>query len=91
MNREKGKGKKMSTPLVETIEMYEEFDTVFSQCKDNLRYGKLWEEFTVEELIGYARFKAKRGNLLYNKWKKTHDEFFCKKSQDDIQDVIKKP
>ena len=42
-----------------------DLDELFKACKDKIRYGNLWSDFTLEELVEYSRIKAKRGKLLY--------------------------
>ena len=41
-----------------------ELDHLYQQCKDKIRYGKLWSSFDVDELIAYSRIKAKRAGIL---------------------------
>ena len=39
-------------------------EDLYAKCLEKMRYGDLWKEFTVEELMEYARIKLKRGNIL---------------------------
>mgnify|MGYP001024447084 CR=1 FL=1 len=41
-----------------------ELDHLYQQCKDKVRYGKLWSSFDVSELIEYSRIKSKRAGIL---------------------------
>lgn len=43
------------------------YDEVIEKCKEKIRYGDLWKDFTVEELILYGFIKAKRGKILYGR------------------------
>ncbi len=45
-------------------EPMERFNDIFRESREKCRYGSLWGHFTVEELVDYARFKAKRGMLI---------------------------
>ena len=40
---------------------------VFAEAQQKCRYGNLWSDFTVAELLEYSRIKAKRGLSLYNR------------------------
>ncbi len=42
----------------------QELDHLYQQCKDKVRYGKLWSSFDVDELIAYSRIKSKRAGIL---------------------------
>ena len=42
-----------------------ELEELYQLSKDKVRYGNLWSDFTLEELVEYSRIKAKRGMLLY--------------------------
>jgi len=57
------------------------YDDIINSCKEKIRYGDLWQDFSVEELVEYGRIKAKRGLLLY----KNHN---IEKFEDDIMDAI---
>ena len=63
-----------------------EFDPIYNSCLDKMRYGKLWTHFSVNELLEYAKFKLKRGVLLYNGTEETL--LNIEKSKDDISDTI---
>lgn len=43
------------------------YDDVIEKCKQKCRYGDLWKEFTVDELMFYSYIKGKRGKILYNR------------------------
>lgn len=57
-----------------------EIERLFMQCRAKVRYGNLWSAFTVQELVDYARIKAKRGWLLY-------DSGQCDNAKDDLLDA----
>ena len=63
-----------------------EFDPIYNSCLDKMRYGKLWTHFSVNELLEYAKFKLKRGALLYNGTEETL--LNIEKSKDDVSDTI---
>ena len=56
-------------------------EQLFAQCLVKMRYGNLWPYFTFDELIDYARIKAHRGQILYNKG-------MIDKAEDDILDSV---
>ena len=57
------------------------FDYIIDKCREKMRYDNLWSEFTFDELIDYARIKAHRGQILYNKG-------MIDKAEDDILDSV---
>ncbi len=46
------------------IDPVQQIRQVFEECLPKVRYGDLWNQFSVAELVGYARIKAKRGFLI---------------------------
>lgn len=58
-----------------------ELSYISEEADSCLRYGKLWEEFSVWEHIDYARYKAKRAKSLY-------DNSDDKNARDDLLDAL---
>ena len=58
-----------------------EYDEIISECKKKCRYGDLWQEFSVDELVFYSYIKGKRGRILY---RRGMTDF----AKDDIMDSI---
>lgn len=56
------------------------YEELLDKCKEKMRYGDLWTEFTVQELLDYARIKAKRGELLRKRGQ-------LDKFEDDLMDA----
>ena len=61
--------------------MSESFVSIVKSCEEKMRHGDLWKDFSVEELMDYARIKAKRA-LIFHKRK------HMLKFDDDVKDAI---
>lgn len=57
---------------------------LYGELEKKMRYGDLWKEFTLEELVAYAVIKAKRALAIYHS--DLSAEFKLEKIKDDLLD-----